>query len=433
MTELEELKARYHELDKEAGKYNHPEFDEVHKIILELIKDRDDVGDKGNLALPLVAGDIIDNALNKAGLANNKILVSDFLKYREIVREAREIQLKGLNLYMSQNVQEPDAIDNDKWRFCPIRILASPELMPIVDEAIKDAAQNGKGLFSIVTDIPKEDEELDGWFDVEAYGLKCSLEPFYRDLQRYGILDSILKNKNIRKHVLDTLKNDLICFIKNNTDKPNSVRNHIASVIGKYDSWPILGLILQIILLQGLFKWFEGVEINEGDNGFKEAELLYIWVGEQLIKKEISFCYFPYGEKDIEFLQPLCNYLYSTELGKKIQNSLFAEDVQKEKGKTTNIPKKLNTYEAKGIFQRAINVNILDNDFQCIGLTIYQKRRFAELASEELGIKSKWKTFEDLWNIKGLAQVKMYEADQDSLKIIDGLFPKEIIDKAKKK
>ena len=98
-----------------------------------------------------------------------------------------------------------------------------------------------------------------------------------------------------------------------------------------------------------------------------------------------------------------------------------------------NVPKGLDTERAQEVLQRAVNANILDKDYQCIELTSYQKRRFAELASEEIGIKSRWKTFEDLWGIKGLAQVKMYEADQSSLKIIDALFSKDIIDTAKRK
>lgn len=112
--------------------------------------------------------------------------------------------------------------------------------------------------------------------------------------------------------------------------------------------------------------------------------------------------------------------LLKSKIGKEYSYSVF--------------PEVLDTHEAKKILNRAINAKILDNSYQCVeGMSIYQKRRLAELASEELGIKSKWKTFEDLWGIKGLAQVKMYEADQDSLKIIDALFSKDIIDKAKKK
>lgn len=98
------------------------------------------------------------------------------------------------------------------------------------------------------------------------------------------------------------------------------------------------------------------------------------------------------------------------------------------------LPESLDTHEARRVLNRAIDAKILDNSYQCVeGVSIYQKRRFAELASEELGIKTKWKTFETLWDIKGLAQVKMYEADQGSLKKIDALFTKEIIDRSKVK
>ena len=60
-------------------------------------------------------------------------------------------------------------------------------------------------------------------------------------------------------------------------------------------------------------------------------------------------------------------------------------------------------------------------------------KEFAELASLELGIKKKWKVFGFLWNDKNLGQIKNYEANFDSLKIIENLFPKEIVEKAKKK
>lgn len=136
-----------------------------------------------------------------------------------------------------------------------------------------------------------------------------------------------------------------------------------------------------------------------------------------------------------EILQQIAFIVKEINFKTEILQNIFVELKQSltNRNRSGNIPKKLDTEKAQDVLQRAVNANILDNDFQCTELTIYQKRRFAELASEELAIKSKWKIFEDLWNIKGLAQVKMYEADQDSLKIIDGLFSKEIIDKAKKK
>lgn len=136
-----------------------------------------------------------------------------------------------------------------------------------------------------------------------------------------------------------------------------------------------------------------------------------------------------------EILQQIAYIVKDINLKTEILQNIFAELKQclTNRNNSDSVPKELDTEKALEVLQRAVNANILGNGFQSIGLTIYQKRRFAELASEELGIKSKWKTFEDLWGIKGLAQVKMYEADQDSLKIIDALFSKDIIDKAKKK
>lgn len=103
----------------------------------------------------------------------------------------------------------------------------------------------------------------------------------------------------------------------------------------------------------------------------------------------------------------------------------------KQLGLFSQLPKELDTNEAKALFKRAIENKILNDNYQCLDLTMYQKRRFAELASEELKIKTKWKTFETLWNIQNLAQVKMYEADQESFKKVDVLFSKNIIDRVR--
>ena len=113
-----------------------------------------------------------------------------------------------------------------------------------------------------ITDIPEEDESLDEWFDIEAYGIKCSLESLYRDLQNYGVVDSVLKNDTIKEYYLKTIKS-LIYFIRDNTDKPNRIRNHISSTLKELDDISTLGLLLQILLLQGLIKWFADVDLKE--------------------------------------------------------------------------------------------------------------------------------------------------------------------------
>ena len=84
---------------------------------------------------------------------------------------------------------------------------------------------------------------------------------------------------------------------------------------------------MQILLLQGLIKWFENVDLKKGDNGYNEACSLVQWIGEQLMIKEIGFCYFRWGEGDKEYLKPLCNYLLSTEIGEFVQDILFKKQI----------------------------------------------------------------------------------------------------------
>lgn len=91
--------------------------------------------------------------------------------------------------------------------------------------------------------------------------------------------------------------------------------------------------------------------------------------------------------------------------------------------KPHQIPKELDNDTAKAVLLRGVTAGILDENYQCLGLTMYQQREFAELASEVLGIKNKWKVFETLWQINRLAQVKMDEAKPDSLKKIRDIFP----------
>ena len=175
----------------------------------------------------------------------------------------------------------------------------------------------------------------------------------------------------------------LIYFIRDNTDKPNKIRNHISKTLKELDDIPAFGLLLQILLLQGLIKWFENVDLKKGDNGYNEACSLVQWIGEQLMIKEIGFCYFRWGEGDKEYLKPLCNYLLSTEIGEFVQDILFkkqidcsniidgeheARKIPKEAGnneKTTDkisLPSELDTEKARKYFAKAINVGYMKKE-----------------------------------------------------------------------
>ena len=70
-------------------------------------------------------------------------------------------------------------------------------------------------------------------------------------------------------------------------------------------------------------------------------------------------------------------------------------------------PEELNTQQAKEYFSKAIEAGFMDDRFQWVkGTTKYQIALFAEICSEKLNIKHKWKPFETLWNVTHLAQTR---------------------------
>lgn len=321
---LSELQNEYKALEIESGKYNRPEFDTVYSIIADLIKDRHDIGDKGDLAFPLVTGNVIDEALRLSGFAEDKGFVADFFKYRNIEQQARDIQLKGIKCSDSpQKKALQQDVKADEWQFIQIRIFAPQPLMRIIDRIVESDLQNNKGLFANITDIPKEDEFEDDFLMIDTFDVKSSFVPYLDELKQYKIVgvDGFL-NDEFKKCLLSTIMNEAN-FIKHNTDKPSKVKNHIIDTLTELDKLPIWGLFFQILTLQGLCRWMESLNISDDDNGYQEAQSLHSWIYKGLMRKEVQFCYMPFGEADKERLKPLCDYLYSTEIGKIAQNHLF--------------------------------------------------------------------------------------------------------------
>lgn len=434
MSNLEELQLRLEALCDEQEKLYRTDFEEVFKALYEIdITQKSIYNTSVNIWVDLpdkADRTIIQNALEKAGFSGDVDFCKAFIRYADIVIEGAKIIQERTSLQLQSTAQEESEENEPGWRFIPVRIIAPKEIMEnVINPMLETDAKEGIGFYANITDIPEEDESLDEWFDIEAYGIRCSLEPLYRDLQEYNVVNSILGNKPIRDYYLSTIKS-LIHFISDNTDKPNKIRNHISKTLKELDDIPAWGLLLQILLLQGLIKWFEDVDLKDGDSGYKEACILVRWIGQQLMKKEVWFCFFRWGEEDKKLLKPFCDYLYSTEIGKIVQEHIFNKD--QEDAKDVSLPAELDTDEAKKILQRGVDANFLDNNFQPIeaNMTKFQMKRFAELASIELGIAKKWKVFGSLWNIKNLGQIKDYEANPNSLKIIESLFPKEIVSKA---
>lgn len=352
MAEFYKLKKKYSELDKEAGKYNRPEFGLVYQIISELTKGRNDVGDGGSLDKPLATGDVIDEALRRAGFADDTSFVADFKKYREIEQQSRDIQLKGIELMIAEQ-QRPEPQQVAGWRFMPISIYAPQTMHPLIGGLLDRDAEAGRGLFANVTRIADEDEALDALLMVDAYGLQCSFVPYLNELQYNNVAgrDEAFFDREATRQLFTVLKG-LAVYLKNNTDRPQAAKNEIAKAVKAFDSVPIWGLFYQILTLQGLCRLLEALPLNEGDCGFIEAQSLYKWLFMQLFKKLLQFCMVPYSDTDRQQLKPLCRYLMTTEVGKLAQSKLFGEPLHE--GGCLSLPDVLNTQKARHTFAKAI-------------------------------------------------------------------------------
>lgn len=284
---------------------------------------------------------IIRKALELTGNSNDEVFCERFMRHYRLFVEGKKLQAKGLGLlaqHYAQNHQKEISVEG--WRFVHFSIVGNPDIIKWVDEKMMNDAQEGKGLFANHFQIPQEDELLDEFLGVEAYGLKCSFVPFLDELKRFGVVDGQepFFSKELTRGLFAMLK-QAANYLKEHTDKPQAIKNEIARLVNEFDNIPIWGLFFQILFLQGLCRLLEGVNINEGDDGYNEASSLYGWLYKELAKKEIDFCYKPYGAKGREQLKPLCAYLMSTEVGQLVQSSLFGNKPQPEQannGQTTD-------------------------------------------------------------------------------------------------
>jgi len=76
-------------------------------------------------------------------------------------------------------------------------------------------------------------------------------------------------------------------------------------------------------------------------------------------------------------------------------------------GMNVKLSDELTTDDAKKYWQRLQEAGFVDANYQLLPETTRKQVMYiAELFAEQLGIKSKWKTFEQLWGITNLAQEK---------------------------
>ena len=307
------------------------------------------------------------------------------------------------------------------WHFAPISFVFAPEVQEqtedmqeqaedmrdIVFGVIEEEAKAGTGLFENCTEIEKEYEWMDDLLCVAPYNCKHSLTGYYEDLKRHNIAgkEGAFLKEDFTKLLFSAL-NRCAVVIAENTERPNKTKNDIADTIKIFDGMPVWGLFFQILILQGVCYIFENIRLNEGDNGYDDAVSLYKWVFYFLSKKEIAFCYGFYGENDLKRLEPFCEYLCTTKVGKAVQAAITRQTEE------SALPKELDTKDGRVLLDKAREAGIVAVED---GRYIWKRNKtllayFAKIAGESLELPCKargssWKSFEKLFGENKLYKI----------------------------
>lgn len=298
-------------------------------------------------------------AIEQSGFSDDETFCKNFIRYANIVLQGKKNMQERVILNTEQVTEYANTnYQVNGWNFYPIAIISPTEMHGMIKDILIDDAKNGKGLFNNSTNIPLEDVEEDEFAMIEAYNCKASLLPYLDELKRYNIIgtgtNKAFLDADFKSLLLKTL-HSLATYAKEHTDSPAQTKNEITERIKCFDDIPIWGLFLQILLLQGLCRWLENLDINEGNNGYYEAQSFYEWLTIALGEKLLKFTMMPFSNKDKERLNTLCEYLYSTEIGKLTLEVVFGENKKTSKEEKSTII----TDRAKKYFDKAIAVGYM--------------------------------------------------------------------------
>lgn len=216
-----------------------------------------------------------------------------------------------------------DKKEEKGWQFLNVGIAGPECMMPFIQEVVQSSfereLENPDGIFSSKVDIPFEDESLDEFLCVEVYGLHGSFSTFYSELKEYKV-DEITFGKEWTRAIFAMLK-VIRDFIKDNTDKPQAIKNKIISVLKFTENIPILGLMSQITTLCGLVRMLECCDVDEDSPQYNDLIILHDWLVVEAGKRICKFTLMPmtmiFSDEDMKRVQPFCDYLYyGTDIGR---------------------------------------------------------------------------------------------------------------------
>lgn len=340
--QIKDLQAKFDRLCDEQEAIDNTGFGEVFEYLNETLLH----GKPHPVLYPFTDDEaLIKQALKHTGHGKDEAFCERFMKSYKLFVEGKAIQAKGMEVIASVTPKSQKQVGG--WCFVPISILhpkEAPELRGAIESTLERDAQAGTGLFANVTKIEKEDEALDELLCVEAYNCKHSFTKYLAALKQFNVVgnDGAFLKQDFTQYIFILLK-QCADIIKDNTDRPQRVKNSLNDVIAKLDNIPIWGLFIQILVLQGLCQMLESIDINEGQSGYDEVRDLHDWLSFSLIDKLMHFCFVPYGENDFKALTPLCEYLCTIEAGKTVQKWVqkkYFTELQPEQannGQTTSV------------------------------------------------------------------------------------------------
>lgn len=160
--------------------------------------------------------------------------------------------------------------------------------------------------------IKFKNESLDDLLGTVGFNITHGyLGKYFNDIEHFEI-DEMLENLGFDISKILEMINNVGKLISDNTDKQIYIKNRILEILDTCNEASGLGLIVQVLFLQGLLEWFEGCDLNDGDPGSEEAQDLCNWIYNRFL--EACTYYFMILQKN-DTTQPLTNYLNTMEVG----------------------------------------------------------------------------------------------------------------------
>lgn len=241
--------------------------------------------------------------------------------------------------YSVNILHKPTKPNGKEWRFYEFGIvcvsptsnvptdIAEPiNIAPVIQGIIDNELTNKDGFFSYHYSPQEEDVSLDDFLCVDAYGMKCSFQPFLSELKNFGVTD--LFGQDLTKCIFRVLK-EIGQFIKDNTDKPQAIKNHITSMLDVFGNSQIISAMARISVMRGLEVFYLECRDTIEGYGVAEVESMLLWVGMEECKMISAFTIMPLEMGAIstevaKHIKPFTDYLYSTEIGKLANDTTLA-------------------------------------------------------------------------------------------------------------